>query len=240
MNAYFTAIDTLMQEVFHKEEQSIEKIAEEILNGLSRGGIIQLFGCGHSHLISEESFYRAGGLVPVQPIFVEPLMLHKGALQSSENEKDPEFIHTFENQLDIRPEDTVIVISTSGRNPVPIDVALRAKESGAYTVSIQSLYYNGEEHSSKHESGSRLEDVVDAILNTRVPVGDGLLTMEGMRYAPASSVIGNTLLHATFSRVIEMMVERDIEPPIFKSGNLNGSTEHNEQMISKYKNRIKF
>ncbi len=240
MNPYFSAIETLMKKVFHEEQQSVEKIAAEITQRLSRGGIIQLFGCGHSHLIAEESFFRAGGLVPVQPIFVESLMLHKGATQSSANEKDPEFIHTFAGQLDFRPEDTIIIISTSGRNSVPIDVAYKAKECGAYTVSIQSLQYNGAEQSSKHESGNRLEAVVDDILNTHVPVGDGLITTEGISYGPASSVIGNTLLHAAFSRVSEMMIESGIEPPVFKSGNLDGSTAHNERMIATYADRIKF
>ncbi|HJF32418.1 MAG TPA: SIS domain-containing protein [Sporosarcina psychrophila] len=240
MNAYFTAIELLMKKVIREEQQSVEKVATEITRRLSLGGIVQLFGSGHSYLIAEESFFRAGGLVPVQPIIVESLMLHNGAAQASLNEKDPELTQTFANQLDIRPEDTVIVISTSGRNTVPIDVAYIAKECGAYVVSLQSLQYNASEHPSKHKSGNRLETVVEAILNTHVPVGDGLLTLDGLPYAPASSVIGNTLIHATFSRVIEMMIENGVKPPIFKSGNLDGSTAHNELMIAAYGERITF
>lgn len=240
MNSYFTAIESLMNKVFLEEKQSVKRIADEMTKRLSSDGIIQLFGCGHSHLIAQEPFYRAGGLVPVCPIFVEPLMLHEGAIESSKNEKDPDFIHRFAGQLDIRPEDTVIIISTSGRNPVPIDVAMKAKERGAYTDSIQSLCYSGEENPSKHTSGKRLEEVVNDVLNTHVPVGDGLLETNGLLYAPASSVIGNTLLHATFSSVIEKMIENGVELPIFKSGNVDGSTEHNEQLVQKFKKRITF
>lgn len=240
MNSYFIAIESLMKKVFDQEQQSVERIAEEMAKRLSRGGIIQLFGCGHSHLIAAEPYFRAGGLVPIQPVFVEPLMLHEGAMRSSENEKDAEYIRTFEGEMDIQPDDTLIVISTSGRNPVPIDVAYKAKECGAYTVSIQSLSYTASNQPSKHHSGHRLEEVVDRILNTGVPVGDGLLAWEGLPYAPASSVIGNALLHATLSRVIEMMIESGIEPPIFKSGNLDGSAEHNERLVAKYGARIRF
>lgn len=240
LNSYFTAIESLMKEVFDKEQESVEVVAKEMSKRLARGGIIQLFGCGHSHLVAAEPFFRAGGLVPVQPIFVEPLMLHEGALQSSENEKDADFMRTFEGEMTIRPEDTVIVISTSGRNPVPIDVAYKAKECGAYTVSIQSLNYTTANQSARHDSGCRLEEVVDDILNTRVPVGDGLLEWEGLSYAPASGVIGNTLLQATLSRIIEMMIESGVEPPIFKSGNIEGSAEHNARLVAEYGERIKF
>lgn len=241
MNAYFKEIESLMKKVIHEEQQSVEKIATEMTKRLSLGGIIQLFGSGHSHLIAEEPFFRAGGLVPVRPIIVESLMLHNGASQASANEKDTEFTQTFAGQLDIRPEDVVIIISTSGRNVVPIDVAYIAKESGAYVVSLQSLYYKASEQPSKHHSGSRLEDVVEAVLNTHVTVGDGLLTSEdGMPYAPASGVMANMLLHATFSRVIGIMIESGIEPPIFKSANLDGGSAHNEQMITTYGKRIKF
>ncbi|MBO0587123.1 SIS domain-containing protein [Sporosarcina sp. E16_8] len=240
MNEYFKEIESLMKKVICEEQQSVEEIAAEMTKRLSLGGIVQLFGSGHSHLIAEEPFFRAGGLVPVRPIIVESLMLHNGATQASTNEKDPEFTQTFAGQLDIRPEDVIIIISTSGRNVVPIDVANIAKESGAYVVSLQSLYYNAYEQPSKHHSGNRLEDVAEAVLNTHIPVGDGLLISEGMPYAPASGVIGNMLLHATFSRVIGMMIESGIEPPIFKSANLDGSSAHNEQMIATYGKRIKF
>jgi len=240
LNSYFTAIESLMKEVFTNEQESVEVVASEMVKRLARGGIIQLFGCGHSHLVAAEPFFRAGGLVPVQPIFVEPIMLHEGVLRSSAYEKDADFIHTFEEQLSIRPEDTVIVISTSGRNPVPIDVANKAKVSGAYTVSIQSLNYTASNQPARHHSNRRLEEVVDNILNTGVPVGDGLLEWEGLSYAPASGVIGNTLLHATLSRVIELMIESGIEPPIFKSANIEGSVAHNLRLIEEYGDRIEF
>ncbi len=123
---------------------------------------------------------------------------------------------------------------------VPIDVAYIAKESGAYVVSLKSLNYKASEQPSKLHSSNRLEDIAEAVLNSRVPVGDGLLISEGLPYAPASSVIGNMLLHATFSRVIGMMIESGIEPPVFKSANLDGNIAHNEQMIATYGKRITF
>ncbi len=240
MIRYFSDIQELLTDVCDKEERSVEKIATEIKDRLDQGGIIQLFGCGHSHLLAAEGYYRAGSLVPVQPIFIESLMLHGGAVESSNNEKNPDFINTFAHRLDFKPQDVVIIISNSGRNPVPIDVALLAKEAGAYTVSIQSLHYNEEEHPSKHKSGSRLEGVVDAKLNTHIPLGDSILSSNDSIFGPASSVIANVLLHGTFSRVIELMIEDGAIPPIFRSGNLEGNKEHNDKMIEQYSKRIQF
>lgn len=240
LSSYFTAIESLMKKVSQQEQKSVEEVAKEIVNRLTQGGIIQLFGCGHSQLLTAEPFYRAGGIVPIQPIFIESLMLHEGALQSSKNEKNPAFFKTFEAELDFRPEDVVVVISTSGSNPVPVDVANKAKACGAYVISIQSLNYNASNQPAKHDSGHRLEDVVDGILNTDVPIGDGVLTWEGLAYGPASSVLGNLLLHGTLSRVVEIMVEKGIEPPVFKSSNISGSAAYNAELIAKYEDRIRF
>lgn len=240
MNTYFKAVQGVLDEVFREEQQALENNAFEIKTRIEKGGIIQLFGCGHSHLLAEEGYYRAGSLIPVQPIFVESLMLHKGALRSSDFEKDPTFFQTFKDELDIREHDVVIIISNSGRNPVPIDMAHFARKAGAYTVSIQSLHYNELDHPSRHESGSRLEAVVDDKLNTHVPVGDGLLTEGGLRFGPGSSVAANALLHGTFSRVVEMMIAEGQEPPVFRSGNVDGNKDYNAKMIEKYGKRIQF
>ena len=101
-------------------------------------GIVHVFGCGHSHMLGEEVFYRAGGLAPVRVIFHEPAMLHEGAVTSSAIERKNDYAVTFMKEEDIRPTDVVIVVSTSGKNPVPIDVALYAKQQGADVIGIGS------------------------------------------------------------------------------------------------------
>lgn len=167
-------------------------------------------------------------------------MLHEGALLSSKNEKDQSFSKTFLSALDIRPSDGVIVISNSGRNPVPIDVAEYAKSQGAYTVSIQSLRYNEKDHPSRHSSGERLEKTVSAVLDTRVPPGDGIMRIDGIQCGPASSVLGNALLHTLFCEIIEHMSADGMEPPVFKSGNLEGNDSHNDALVARYSGRIQF
>ena len=238
MQSYWKEISILLEKVAEQEKENINNTSKLIADRIKNGGIIQLFGCGHSHLLAQEAYYRAGGLVPVTPITIEPLMLHSGALTSSQNEKDPTFIEQYEGQISFEPDDILVVISTSGRNPAPIDMAFLGKKAGILVVSLQSLHYKDQE--GRHASGKRLEEVVDIVLNTHIPVGDGLLSNKGLQYGPSSTVVGAALLNALISQVIEEISKESEQIPVFKSANLSDSQFHNEEMMEKYKNRIDF
>ncbi|SEN60391.1 Uncharacterized protein, contains SIS (Sugar ISomerase) phosphosugar binding domain [Paenisporosarcina quisquiliarum] len=238
MQSYWKEINILLEKVAQQENENIENASKLIAERIKKGGILQLFGCGHSHLLAQEAYYRAGGLVPVAPINIEPLMLHKGALTSSSNEKDPTLIRQYRDQVSFESNDILIVISTSGRNPAPIDMAFLGKEAGILVISLQSLSYRDQE--GRHASGKRLEEVVDIVLNTYVPVGDGLLSNKGLQYGPASTVVGAALLNALICQVIEEISQESEELPVFKSANLSDSQFHNETMLKKYRNRIDF
>ncbi|ELK44455.1 SIS domain-containing protein [Halobacillus sp. BAB-2008] len=218
-----------------------EKLSESLADRIQAGGIIYMFGCGHSGLLAQDAFYRAGGLVPVKPIFIEPLMLHQGALQSSSNERTDGFVLSYLEQETITEKDVMVVFSTSGRNPAPIDAAMFAKEAGAFVLSIQSLYYTSSQE-SRHVSGKRLEDVVDAVVDSMVPVGDAVEERENLdtKFGPVSSVLGSALLHYLMANVMDVLLARGMEPPIFKSGNVDGADDHNSRLIEKYKGRISF
>ncbi|SFK09686.1 Uncharacterized protein, contains SIS (Sugar ISomerase) phosphosugar binding domain [Halobacillus dabanensis] len=223
------------------ECSEVHEVSRQVAERLMDGGIIHLFGCGHSSLLAQDAYYRAGGLAPVRPILIEPLMLHQGAFQSTWNERTEGFVYPYLAKEDIREEDIVIVFSTSGRNPAPIDVALFGKAQKAMVISVQSLEYNSSQ-SSKHPSGKRLESVVDVVLDTKVPVGDAVEKREGMdtSFSPISSVVGTALLHELMTNVIEAFWEAGKVAPVFKSGNVDGADQHNRAMIEQYKDRITF
>lgn len=236
MKSYFAEIQRLLSKVSEQEQRQIESASKIIVECFQNGGILQLFGCGHSHLLAQDTYYRAGGLVPIRPITIEPLMLHYGALTSSKNEKDPDFIKNHLENFEFKKKDVLIVISTSGCNPVPIDVALLGKEAGITVISLQSLEYM--EQLTRHESGHRLEEVVDLVLNTHIPVGDGILSLQDVQYGPASTVIGSAILHALFSQVIESL---DMDRlPVFQSANVSANQSSNIALIDQYKDRIDF
>ncbi|AMX83861.1 hypothetical protein GS3922_09410 [Geobacillus subterraneus] len=239
LDQYFQKVNERLELVLKHEKGNLKKAAYVVSEAIQKGGIIQLFGCGHSHILTEEVFYRAGGLVPIKPIFFEPLMLHEGAVRSSMLERMNDFAKNFIDHEDIRPEDVFFVLSTSGRNPVPIDVALAAKAKGAYIIAVTSLEYS-KSQPSRHKSGRLLYEVVDLVIDNHSVKGDAILAHPNVSvpFAPTSTVIGSAILNAVFAEAIALVAENGVEPPVFLSGNIEGADEHNRRWIEKYKARI--
>ncbi|ALX47799.1 SIS domain-containing protein [Lentibacillus amyloliquefaciens] len=237
---YFSKITDLLDVVHKKENDVMKQAAEKVSESIQHDGVIHLFGCGHSHILTEEVYYRAGGLVPIHPILHEPLMLHEGAVRSSSFERKNDYAQTFMNKQDIREGDVMFVISTSGRNPVPVDVAHIAKNKGAYVIGITSVEYSSSQP-SRHTSGEHLFDAVDLVINNHAPGGDALLSHDkvDVNFAPSSTVIGATLLNAILAESIKHMADNNFEPPVFLSGNIEGADDYNQQLIEKYKERVK-
>lgn len=237
---YFEKVRELLKVVEDQESSAMQQAAKEVATSIQHGGIIHLFGCGHSHILVEEVYYRAGGLVPIQPIIHEPLMLHKGAASLSELEQKNDYADTFMEKQQIKKGDIVFVISTSGRNPVPVDVAHTARDQGAYVIGITSPKYSNSQP-SRHRSGEYLYQAVDLVIDNHTVVGDSLLAHEqvSVPFGPSSTVIGTTIINAIFAESIAIMAENDYSPPVFLSGNIEGSAEHNEQLVKAYSDRIK-
>src|SRR5690625_2494615 len=238
---YIDRIKKLLETVENREEVAMNQAAQKIADTIQNDGIIHLFGSGHSNILVNEVYYRAGGLVPVQPILHEPLMLHKGATQLALLERKNNYAIKFMKNKDIRPNDLVIVISTSGRNPVPIDVALISKNKGAYVIGMTSVAYSRSQQAS-HSSGQYLYQVVDLVIDNHASIGDAILSHDqvGERFSPSSTVIGSAILNAIFGKSITLMAKNNFKPPIFLSGNLERAEEHNQQLIAKYSDRLFF
>lgn len=238
-NLYFQKLKDLLSLIEKDEYENLKKAAEKVAQCIQKDGIVHVFGCGHSHMLGEELFYRAGGLVPINPILIEELMLHKGAVRSSQLEQENDFAKQFMTKVKIQPQDIVIVASTSGRNPVPIDVAEIAKNKGAFVISITSYVYT-KAVKSRHKSGKYLYHSADLSIDNHIMVGDALMEHEslGVNFGSGSTVIGAAIVNGIMVEAIRLMVENNFVPPIFKSGNADGAKEHNRELIDKYKERI--
>ncbi|SFB00087.1 Uncharacterized protein, contains SIS (Sugar ISomerase) phosphosugar binding domain [Lentibacillus halodurans] len=237
---YFSHITDLLGVVEKEEHNVMKQAAEKVSDAIQNDGVIHLFGCGHSHILTEEVYYRAGGLVPIHPILHEPLMLHEGAVRSSSLERKNDYASDFMEKQDIREEDVMFVISTSGRNPVPVDSAIMAKQNGAYVIGITSIEYSSSQP-SRHTSGEHLYDAVDLVINNHAPVGDALLSHNkvDVNFAPSSTVIGAAILNAILAESIKQMADVGYDPPVFLSGNIEGADEHNQKLIETYQERVK-
>lgn len=235
---YLQTVQQLLMQATEQQQDSIERASEILVKAIVNGGIIQLFGSGHSQLVAQEGFYRAGGLSCVKPISIEPLMLHTGALSSSRNEKDISNFEDYWSQIDLQPNDVLIVISTSGRNAVPIEMARRTRQMQIPVITLQSLCYI--EESSLHVSKKRLEHFGDVIIDTRVPVGDGLLNTGHLQYGPVSTVMAVSLLNQLFVTTIDQLQQQKQNVPIFKSANISNPSKSNDYWIEHYRHRINF
>jgi uncharacterized phosphosugar-binding protein len=238
-NLYFQKLKQLLNTVEQEEGQKLKTAARKVADCIETDGIVHVFGCGHSHMLAEELFYRAGGLAAINPILIEDLMLHKGAVRSSYLEKQNNYSQQFLGSINIQPEDVVIVISTSGRNPVPIDVALYAKQQGAYVIAISSLVYT-KSLISRHKSRQFLTATADLSIDNHIMVGDTLLELDTLdvSFGSGSTVAGAAIVNGIMVEAVKCMIENNFTPPIFKSGNADGAEEHNRILINKYKSRI--
>ncbi|WP_028273423.1 SIS domain-containing protein [Atopococcus tabaci] len=239
IDAYFEKAGQLMEQVRESQKEAMLEAGRKIAESIGQGGIVHLFGCGHSHILSEEVFYRAGGLAAISPILHEPLMLHEGALRSSQLERKNHYAEEFLPSVSFQSGDVLIVMSTSGRNPVPVDVALWAKEKGVYVVALTSIAYS-DSQPSRHESGKRLYDVGDVVIDNRVPPGDAALELDGVPvpFAPVSTLIGTAIIQSVLAQAVEEMVKNGVEPPVFLSGNIEGADEHNQRLAERYAKRV--
>ncbi|WP_010306220.1 sugar isomerase domain-containing protein [Kurthia senegalensis] len=236
MHNYFLEVEKLLHTVGEQQSETISDLAEVIASKIQRGGIIQLFGSGHSMLLAQDGYFRGGGLVPIKPVQVESLMLHRGALSASSKEKEQGYFEHIQEAFAFNEQDVCIIISTSAKNPVPIDAALYAKAQGVVTVSLQSLAY--QHVSSKHVSGKRLEQVVDVVLDTMVPIGDGVLQLDELQYGPVSTIVGAAILNDLYAQIIEKLHKAGQTLPVFRNSNL-GAT-NNDELIANYGKRINF
>ena len=236
---YFGAINNKLEIVLDEEFDNLSNGAEAIAKAIQNGGILYTFGCGHSHIFGEELFSRAGGLAAIYPIFHEPLMLHEGPVRSSQLERENNYAQNFIEKYEITDKDVVLVISTSGINPVPVDVANYAKSKGASVITITSKEYSSSQ-SSRHNEGLKLFEVGDIVIDNKVPKGDAAMNHEelSVSFGPLSSVIGITIIQSMIAEATKIMIENDYEPPVFLSGNIAGSDDYNNQLVEKYSVRI--
>jgi uncharacterized phosphosugar-binding protein len=202
-----------------------------------RDGRIFLFGTGHSHLIAEEGFYRAGGLANVVPILTEHVMLHHLPSLGSRLERTPGLADLILERYTPQAGEMLFVFSNSGVNRLPVEMALHGRERGLFVVSVSSLAYARQAPLS--DLGLRLDESVDLALDNGGIPGDGILALEGFpwRIGPSSTVICAMLWNGLVAETARSLLESGVEPPIFVSLNVAGAAEHNQALLEKWRPR---
>jgi len=241
--AYLDKVLEMLVEVRKTQIEPIHKAAELIAASIQQGGILYAFGASHTSMLVQELVYRAGGLILVNPLFAPGLSLDvRPVPMTSEIERLEGYGKVLVRYSGISPKDVIIVASTSGRNAVPIEVAVEAKARGAKLIVLTSLQYS-RAVASRHFSGKRLFEIdADIILDNRSVPGDALMEIPGVKAktGPTSTIMGCAIVNAMVVQAVSILAQAGMDVPVFLSGNLDGGDAHNRFFIDKYKDRLNY
>lgn len=239
LDQYADKLISVIGTIRDSQRKQILAAARLAADTICHDGIVYVFGCGHSHLLAEEVFYRAGGLACVSPIVNEPLMLHESATGSGKLEKTQGLASSVLEGYDFGDHDLLIVASTSGVNGVPVEVAVEARSRGVTVIGIASSAYESVAPRNKH--GLRLREAVDLWIDNAVPYGDSCLQPEGLpvKMTPVSTVAGAYIMHSILTEAVQLCLDAGVQPPVYLSGNIPGGNEHNQSLFDRYQPRIR-
>jgi uncharacterized phosphosugar-binding protein len=236
---YQEAVNGVLSAIFTQERGKIDEAGAIVANTLKNDGLLHVFGCGHSHILAEELFYRAGGLAAVDPIFETSAMLHEGAVKSSEIERLSGYARLVVARYPIQKNDCFLVVSSSGINPFVIEMAQEASARSVATIGISSFAYRSE--ASRQKDGLHLPDVCDLCIDNHVPHGDASVSVrsDGTKAGPVSTIASVAIVNSIVLAACEKLRDCGIEPEVFQSGNLPDGDIRNSNLIQKYRLRVK-
>ncbi len=240
-NKYLDHISEIIAKLGVTQGKEIEKAATLIADSIESGGIVHTFGTGHSALVAQEIFVRAGGIVPINAILDPSFLLSSGALRSTSLERTPGTAASALAGHDVRKGDVAIIISNSGKNHAPVEMALLLKEIGIKIIAVTSLEHTKSVESS-HPSKKRLFEVSDVVLDNMAPIGDASIVVDGVKapMGPISGVTGSLILHSVIIEAASILEKRGKPPAVFFSVNVEDEdTEGLASALMKYKGRIK-
>lgn len=239
-NDYINCVTECINKAWGTQQDTLNKVSELLAEKIENKNNVFVFGCSHAGILAEEVFYRTGGLAVINPIFFPGFMLNTRPItMTSQLERLPGLGKIILEQNHVSEGDLLILHSVSGRNTVPVDMALEAKRLGVTTVCITNISYSNAV-TSRHPSGKRLFEVCDLVIDNCGDVGDAAITLDGLaeKIGPTSTAVGTALLNAIVIDAVEKMISDGIVPPVFMSANLNGGDEHNARIFEEYGDNI--
>jgi uncharacterized phosphosugar-binding protein len=240
LDRYFESAGATLAEVAATQGEALERAARLVADSVAGGGVLHLFGAGHSQLVALDAFLRAGGLACVNPI-VDPALAPAAGPDVSRVERTPGHAATVLDGEDLRSGEVVVVVSNSGVNPVPVEVALGCRDRGLQVVALTNVE-QAKATAARHASGAKLHDLADVVVDNRCPVGDAAVTLAGGDpVGPMTTVVGAAVVAALAARVAELLLERGATPPVVVSQNLDGrdATERNQKLLRAYRGRTR-
>ena len=227
VETYLNNVIELLYTLQRNSRTAIQQAAEAVAETVAGGGIFLLYGSGHSALIAKDAAYRAGGLEPALAVEDIP-------------DRDAERLEGLAKYIiaryDLRPGGTIAIISNSGINPVPIEMARIASDAGMKVIAITSLTHS-RSVPSRHSSGSKLYELAEIVIDTHSAPGDASTALPDSPYrsGATSTIAGSAIVQAITVAAAALLAARGIEPPIWVSANVHDGDAHNQALLERYR-----
>ena len=230
---YLDVVTGLVERLATTEWPHIQNASALICAAYRNGGKVHAFGTGHSHMLAEELFYRAGGLVDINPIIFDGLTVHNDPELSTSLERLPGLAAAILDSHGISVGDVLIAASNSGGNAAIVEMAQLARALGASVIAVTSLSHATSE-SARRTAGARLHDHADVVIDTGGRVGDAAISIDGFdkRVAPTSTVIAAAVVNSIVAEVVEQLIAAGERPDVYTSANLSGGDADNARLLA--------
>jgi uncharacterized phosphosugar-binding protein len=235
--AYFEKTAALLESLRKTQLPQIERAAELCADRIARGGLVFLFGNGHSRMMCEEMIPRQG-CYPGFVALVELALSNHANIVGANGLRAPLHLEKFEGYAEeilkgfkFGPHDAMIVVSTSGIRPVIVEMALGAKKRGLPVIGILSVAHC-RQAAPGHSSGKKLIDVADLVIDNQCPPGDCIVELPGLewRTGPTSTVTGGMIMNMIRCGTAERLLAKGVTPTLLPSHQFVGNTSAAEQL----------
>ncbi|TDW24251.1 sugar isomerase domain-containing protein [Kribbella kalugense] len=229
---YLSIVQERLDEAIGQNGPVINEVADLITAAQLRGRPLFVFGATHAGLLAQDLYYRAGGLARVEPILPAGLMLNERPVtRTTLLERMPGFGELLLDDVALKPDDVVLVISVSGRNPVTTELAAAARERGAQVIALTSLTYS---KAVTPRGSARLFEIAQHVIDLPGSIGDAAVTIDGSSapVGPTSTAVGSAILHGLIVEVARRIVQRGHQPEILTSGNLDNGDQDNSKFLA--------
>ena len=234
---YHSVLASQLDRALLGQGEALDRAAGWVAETLVASRWLFAAGTGHSHLLALELFYRAGGLVRAVPILDEDLMLHRSASKSSGFERETGRAAALLARYGVGVGDALVVMSNSGRNAVPVELAMGGRERGARVIAVTSIRH-AQAHASRHASGKRLFEVADVVLDNGGVEGDAAVEVApGLAMGATSTAVGAALLQALVAEASARAIRMGWEPEVYRSSNGKGEAQ-NERYLARHVGHI--
>lgn len=225
-----------LADVERTNAEVLDRVAARMFDVIASDGLIYVGGTGHSISLMLESFYRAGGLACVQPLYNPGLLPLHGGEDSTLAEKTSGFARLLVERFHPTATDIAFVFSNSGVNAVPVELADELHKNGTPVVAVVSLPHLTQ---APLRGDHKIDTVADYLIDTLVPYGDAAYPAgDGVMTAGLSSLCGIYVWNLLLARLADLASAKGVRLPIFTSSNVAGGEERNVELFKHYRQRV--